>query len=123
MKSVIIYKFIAQLTVLILLTLASGVALACDDVKSDIETVKTHILAVQTEVVKKPQHHSTHNDCDCCDIRCCGVGCNCAYSTCSYVYVTSINDYFSFKISEYIVTQFSQYSFPSSPPLLRPPIF
>lgn len=123
MKSKIIYKLIAQLKVLILLTFTSGATLACDDVKGDSETAKTHIQLEQAQVNIVSQHYSTHDDCNCCESRCCYAGCYCAYSKFSYVYVTPINNYYSsFKLSENIVTKFSQYSFPNSPPLLRPPI-
>ena len=123
MNSQIIIKLIAQLTVLILLTVVSNFAFACNDAKNDSDTAKVHIRAEQAEDFELLQHHSTHDDCDCCDGRCCGAGCSCAHSTCSYVYVTPVNnDYFTFKISESIVTQSSQYSFSISPPLLRTPI-
>ena len=123
MRSQIIFKLIAHLTVLIMLTFTSNVALACDDAKNDSNTAKAHIQAGQNEAAELSQHHINYDDCDCCDGRCCGAGCSCAYSTCSYIYVTPVyNDYFPFKISENIVTQFSQYSFSDSPPLLRPPI-
>jgi hypothetical protein len=123
MKSQIILKLIAQLTVLSLLTFVSNVAFACDDAENDSDTAEAHIQAVKSEAAELLQNNTTHDDCDCCDGRCFAASCSCAHSTCSYVYITPVyNDHFTFKISENIVTQFSHYSFSNSPPLLRPPI-
>ena len=47
MNSQIIIKLIAQLTVLILLTVVSNFAFACNDAKNDSDTAKVHIRAEQ----------------------------------------------------------------------------